>query len=47
MEMWSGKAVDYRNIRVFECKAYAHIKQDKLEARALRCVFIGYPTGVK
>ena len=27
--------------------AYVHIKQDKLEARAAKCVFIGYPEGVK
>ena len=26
---------------------YAHIKQDKLEPRALKYVFIGYPEGVK
>lgn len=41
MEMWSGKAADYSNLRIFGCLAYAHIKQDKLEARALKCTFIG------
>lgn len=25
----------------------AHVKQDKLEARALKCVMVGYPHGVK
>lgn len=41
MEMWSGKAADYSNLKIFGCLAYAHIKQDKLEARALKCTFIG------
>lgn len=27
--------------------AYAHIKHDKSEARALRCILIGYLVGVK
>lgn len=34
------------HVRVFGCAAYAHVKQDKLP-RALKCVFIGYPQGVK
>lgn len=47
IEMWSGKLVEYSNLRVFGCMAYAHIWQDKLAARALKCIFIGYPDGVK
>lgn len=46
-EKWYGKPADYKNLRVFGCQAYAHIKQDKLEPRALKCIFIGYPEGVK
>ena len=33
--------------RIFGCIAYAHIRQDKLEPRALKCCFIGYPDGVE
>lgn len=47
MKMWNGVASDYSNLRIFGYKAYAHIKQDKLEPRALRCVFIGYHVGVQ
>ncbi|KAL3623657.1 hypothetical protein CASFOL_032473 [Castilleja foliolosa] len=46
-EIWSGTKPDLKNLRVFGCAAYAHIKQDKLQARALKCIFLGYPTGVK
>ncbi|KAE8715970.1 hypothetical protein F3Y22_tig00110156pilonHSYRG00076 [Hibiscus syriacus] len=35
LEMWYGKPINYNNLKVFRCLAYAHIKQDKLEARAL------------
>ena len=47
MEVWSGKPADYSSLKVFGALAYALIKQDKLEPRALKCVFIGYPEGVK
>jgi len=47
MEVWSGKPVDYSSLKVFGALVYVHIKQDKLEPRALKCVFIGYPEGVK
>ena len=46
IELWIGKPADYSNIRVFGCFAYAQIKQGKLEPRALKGVFIGYPKGV-
>ena len=47
MEVWSGKPADYSNLRVFRALAYAHVKKDKLEARAERCIFLGYAEGVK
>ena len=46
-EMWSGAPPKYDHIRVFGCVAYAHIKQGKLDPRAIKCMFIGYPEGVK
>jgi len=47
MEVWSGKSAYYSSLKVFGALAYAHIKQDKLERRTLKCVFIGYLEGVK
>ncbi|KAH9686815.1 hypothetical protein KPL70_014523 [Citrus sinensis] len=41
------KVADYSKLRIFGCVAYAHVKQGKLEPRALRCRFLGYPDGVK
>ncbi|KAH9736371.1 hypothetical protein KPL71_018077 [Citrus sinensis] len=46
-ELWKGKPANYQNLRVFGCPAYLHINQGKLEARALKGVFVGYPEGVK
>ena len=47
IELWTGKPADYSNMMVFGCPAYAHIKQRKLELRALKGVFLGYPEEVK
>ncbi|CAM8916933.1 unnamed protein product [Rhodiola kirilowii] len=47
MKMWSSHPVDYNLLRIFGCCAYAHVKRDKLEPRALKCVFLGYQEGVK
>jgi len=47
VEMWSGRAANYSDLKIFVCPAFAHIKQGKLEPRALKCVFLGYPEGMK
>ncbi|KAH9705464.1 hypothetical protein KPL70_011882 [Citrus sinensis] len=47
MELWLGRVADYSKLRIFGCEAYPHVKQGKLEARALKCRFLGYPEGVK
>ena len=44
MKVWSGRPTDYSNLKVFGALVFAH---DKLDARAVKCVFIGYPKGVK
>jgi hypothetical protein len=46
-ELWTGKPVDYYNLRIFGCPAYAHVNNGKLEPRAQKCTFIGYGSGVK
>ena len=42
-EVWTGKAPSLDHLRVFGCSAYAHVKDGKLNKRALKCMFIGYP----
>ena len=46
-EVWSGHPPNYSRLRTFGCLAYAYIRQDKLEPRALKCIFLGYLEGVK
>jgi transposase InsO family protein len=44
------KAPDLRNLKVFGCVCYAQVpeaKRNKLNARAMRCVFLGYSTQSK
>jgi hypothetical protein len=47
MEVWSGRPINYSNLIFFEALAFSHVKQDKLNARTVKCVFIGYTEGVK
>lgn len=35
------------NLRVFGCVAYAHSREGKLDHRAKKCLFLGYPSRVK
>jgi len=47
MEVWNGRPTNYSNLKVFEALAFAHVKQDKLDHRTVKCIFIGYLEGVK
>ena len=48
LEVWSEKAdQDYDSLRVFDCPAYYHVKEDKLDPRAKKGVFVGFKRGIK
>nr|AAT44282.1 putative polyprotein [Oryza sativa Japonica Group] len=47
IEVWSGSPTNYSDLRVFGCTAYAHVDNGKLEPRAIKCIFLGYASGVK
>jgi hypothetical protein len=47
IEVWSGSPADYSELIVFGCTAYAHVDNGKLEPRAVKCIFLGYKSGVK
>lgn len=46
-EKWSGHPPNLTHLKPFGCIAYAHRSQGKLDPRASKAVFIGYPVGVK
>jgi len=46
-EIWSGNPVDYSNLRIFGCLAYAHVNDGKLAPRAVKCIFLGYASESK
>ncbi len=49
-EAWSGKKPNVFHLRVFGCKAFAHVpheKRTKLESKSMPCVFLGYYEGTK
>jgi hypothetical protein len=49
-EAWTGQKPSLSNLRVFGCCAYVHVlakNRSKLGAKAIRCVFIGYPAESK
>ena len=34
-------------MKIFGCLAYAHVDDGKLEPRSMKCMFLGYKSGVK
>ena len=47
IEMWFGMPTDYSNLKIFGCTAYIHVKDGKLDLRSKKCIFVGYPNGIK
>ncbi|GJT27717.1 retrotransposon protein, putative, ty1-copia subclass [Tanacetum coccineum] len=47
MDLWSGHPANYEMLRIFGCVAYSHMNQGKLKPRVIKCIFLGYPDGVK
>ena len=45
--VWSRIPPKYENLRIFGCPVFIHINQGKLNTRALKGIFVGYPDGVK
>ncbi len=49
-ESWIATKLDVSHLRVFGCKTFAHIpdeKRRKLESKSIPCVFLGYCEGIK
>ncbi|KAL2465214.1 Retrovirus-related Pol polyprotein from transposon TNT 1-94 [Abeliophyllum distichum] len=44
---WHDKCADYTMLKTFGSTAFSHQSEEKLEPRARKCVFLGYPKGVK
>ncbi|KAA0033501.1 Retrovirus-related Pol polyprotein from transposon TNT 1-94 [Cucumis melo var. makuwa] len=46
-ERWTEDTPKLSNLKPFGCTTYVYIKQSKIEPKALKCMFIGHPDGVK
>jgi transposase InsO family protein len=46
IEVWFGKPANYSQLRFFDCSAYTHVDNGELEPRAVKCIFLGYGSGV-
>ena len=47
LEVWSGTAAGYDLLQVFGCPAYYYVKEDKLDPRAKKGLFVGFKKGIK
>ena len=45
--VWSGSPPTYLDFKIFGCLTYAHVDNGKLEPRPMKCIFLGYKSGVK
>ena len=41
MDVWYGKMIDYSNLNIFKAFTLDYIKQDKFDAKIVKCAFIG------
>ena len=44
-KVWTEKDVSYSHLKVFGCKAFAHVLKEqrlKLDSKAIPCIFVGY-----
>ena len=46
-ELWFGSPATYSDLKIFGCHAYAQVVNGKLEPRSVKCIFLGYKSGVK
>ena len=49
-ELWNDRIPSLSNIRVFGCVSYVHVPNElrkKLDPKARKCIFVGYPEGMK
>ena len=49
-EVWSGKPIDYSNLKIFGCPTYVHVQsgeRSKLDSKSRKYVFLGFEKGVK
>jgi hypothetical protein len=46
-EIWSNSFSNCSGLRIFGCLAYTHVNDGKLESKVMKCIFLGYATGVK
>ena len=46
-EVWSGSPPTYSDLKIFGCPTYAHVDNGKLKPISMKCIFLGYKSGVK
>lgn len=47
MDIWGRKPIDYSNLKVLKALSFVHNKQDQLDTKDVKCLFISNLEGVK